>query len=227
MNSLWINDQFARKSTGGFSEVPWLSHHPGGIFSTTPPPPSPRCPPKARTGRRRTQTLVWLPLPPPRSSRITYTEPKTPSGRGEDRGERGADKDGGGGRAILSRGLDSGPFIGTRGLGDPGPALPSGASRPTSRPRPRPPAPTQAPHRAAAKTTGTGSQRGCLSLSVKTKTAENRYCFGARGAARGCCLQSAPWVARRGPASSFPRPPSLPHRVVTKPEVQSRQERGL
>lgn len=137
-DSLWINYQFARKSTGGFSEVPWLSHHPGGIFSTAPPPPSPRCHPKARTGRRRTPNpRVVSPPPPPWSFRITCTEPKTPSGRGEGRGERGADKDGGG-RAILSRGLDSGPFIGARGRGDPGPAPASGASRPPPVPVPVP-----------------------------------------------------------------------------------------
>lgn len=83
-------------------------------------------------------TLVWFPLPPPPwSFRITCIEPKTPSGRGERRGERGADKDGGG-RAILSRGLDSGPFIGTRGRGDPGPAPASGASRPPPVPVPVP-----------------------------------------------------------------------------------------
>lgn len=112
------------------------------------------------------------PQPPP-GAPTPHGGPRTLGAEGP--GARGADK-GGGGRAILSRGLGARPFIRPRGPRGPSPALGAPAA-PTSRPPPGPHAPHRARRRAARK----GSPRGRRPLSGENRAARQPPGAGAPG----------------------------------------------
>lgn len=132
-----------------------------------------RCHRKARKGRRRTpSSRVVSSLFPILVLLHNVHRAQNTVGAQEGRGARGADKGGGGGRAILSPGLDSEPFIGARGARGPRPGLTLGRFL-VHLPVHLPPRRT----RTARVRKREKARDGAASyFSIKTKIAENR-CF--------------------------------------------------
>lgn len=159
---------------------------------------------------------------PPRAPPLPAPVPPTPHGGphtvgAEGPGARGADKGGGGGRAILSRGLDARPFIRARGPRGPRPSPALGPPPAPPRVHLPPPAPATCPARRLRTARGRKqrerARRGAAShFPVKTGPPDSRAVVAApRTAPLGSGL-TPPKAGGR--ASSFHRPPS-PRRYRT------------